>query len=276
MRTAPGFRQLFPTRVAVLIVVLAVTTGVSSGAASPALDYATQVGYFSSPGYGYVNWYLDCVADDPSIQGPIAIADGDVSWFGGMSGGISYYPRYSRKGSYVQVGNAHVVTVEERETDSSASSSTFGWGGGAGGTFERAYVVFALWASTARCVARVNGHNQPITYLDGSHASLVGPEAFGTGILVQDGSTHVPAARTYTTGLKGGPAWVAMSMNFWGEGSLHFDDQVTELRECRQPDGNPCEVEAPAASSVTATMLGGAFQGEMIVITLPPGAFDLL
>lgn len=247
---------LLKVNIVAFVVILSAVAGMSPGAASAAPDYATQVGYFSATVTESLNWQLNCLADDPSIQGPIGIASG-VAYADSMFGHTTYNHRDSNKGRYVQAGSTHVVTFEERETGGLASSSTFTASGSGGAPAETGYVVFALWASTARCTGSINGYSRPITYLDGSHAFLVGPEAFGTGVLVQDGSDQASTARTYSTDLKGGPAWAALSMTI-GVGSLVFDDQVTRLRVCRAPNGGPCADEVPAASKMTATILAGA------------------
>lgn len=262
--------------VAALVVFLATAVGPPVSASSTK-DFATQVGYFTAPVVGdSVTWAVECEADDPSVTRPYAVATGVKDNNGAMSGSIFYNPRSSHKGKLVQVGDQQ-TTFEPRETrDPDGGSSLRVYGSESGGSPGTFYVVWALWGSTATCTGRVNGAAQPVHYLDGSHAFLVGPEAFSTGVYAQDGFRHASVGRTFITDLKRGSAFAELQIGEYGAGSLHYDNDVDYLRACRQPYGGVCGYENAAASKLTATTLGayelGGSQGEMIVITLPPDA----
>jgi len=237
-------------------------------------EYARQVVYAYGPVGSSFTWELSCHANDPSLRGPVAIADGSNHPFG-MTGGIFYFGRRSNTGRLVQVGD-HQITFEPRQTLDTNEGSGFtatgnGGGGGGAGT---AYVAVAFWGSTATCTAILAGVARPVEYLDGSHAFFVGPEAFTGGVFAQDAGWHASAARVYRTQLKGGPAFATLSIGQFGLGAMNIDGSST-VNECREPLGDACSAKHSAASGLTAAVFGavetnGGRQGEMIVITLPP------
>lgn len=247
--------------------------------AAPAPTYARQVGYFTAPVSATLHWDLDCDATDQSVRGPTAIADGVAYGDGSMTGLVFYFPRWSDSGTFIQAGDQQVV-LQPRKTGAPNESSSFSAGGtetGGGPGQGVLYVAWALWGSTANCTGMIDDVPQQIHYLDGSHAFLVGPESFTAGAFAQNGASHASAGRAFRTQLKGGPAFAHLKMGSQGEGSLLYDDDFLDVRECRQPYGSACDLEIPRASTLTASILaaaefGGGSQGEMIVVTLPPDA----
>ncbi|HEX9774745.1 MAG TPA: hypothetical protein VGB83_04095 [Actinomycetota bacterium] len=265
-------------RLVVLLVLLGATTTGTRGEASASPDNATQVGYIKAPVGSSVTWQVQCTADDPSVKAPHAIASGVVypDW---MPGQILYIPRTSGTGTTLAAGGQQ-ITFEPRQTDHINQSSGFSAGGSwssgdpADGV---AYVIWALWGSTATCTGNIDGQPRPVTYLNGTHAFLAGPESFHAGFFAQSGGHHASAGRTFTGALKGGPTFAQLSVGEYGLGELVTDADVAGRTDCRQPTGGTCAIRTPSGSELTATILGayestGGSQGELIVITLPPGA----
>lgn len=246
------------------------------GVASPALDYATQVGYFTAPITGSYRWELKCVAVDPSIKGQVVTARATEYPDGWMPGSMLYYPRNSANGQVIQVGDRRVV-FQPRQEETVAESSSFtaagGWGSSGPGI---AHVAWALWGSPATCSATVNGSPVTVRYFDGSQAFYAGPEAFTGGPFVQNGGTHGSLARIFSADLAGGVMFAHLHLGDMGQGLLMSDDWYGEpIYECRSPNGNACGLTRPHARKLTASVVaafeeGGGYQGELVVITLPP------
>lgn len=239
-------------------------------------DFANQVGYFTGPVIGSYSWEFRCVAENPAVKGQIAIASGTEFESGYMTGSMMAFARSSNRGRLIQVGE-HELVFESRQEKTVENSSTFSSGGSQGSAGPgTAYVAWALWGGPATCTASLGGQPADVRYLPGTHAFSAGPESFETGAFAQDGGTHVSVARTLTAKLSGGAVFASMELGRYGEGFLRTDDWYNEpIEECQEPPGNPCSLARPHANELTAAItaaaeVNGLYQGQILVISLPP------
>ena len=250
-----------------------------TSSANATLDYATQVGYFAAATHGSYTWFLDCHATQPSVKGPVAVASGTEYADGWMPGFMAKYPNWSDKGTLVEVGGQQIILdprTEDRLSQSSTFSASGSWTSGGAGT---AHVAWALWGSPATCTASVNGAPAEVRYLGGTSAYYAGPEAFTGGPFVQAGGNHAAAARVFNASLRGGALFASLELGELGQGLFSSDDPYRGelVEDCRAPNGDACEYTRPAASTLTASVVtalevGGGYQGELWVITLPKAA----
>jgi hypothetical protein len=262
-------------RILMQVTALFVLSSTWAAPASTPLEYARQVGYISAPVAGPYWWAFDCTADEPETAGAVAIASGTVYRDDWMSGFIHKFARWSEDGSVIRVGDDEMV-FEPRKERTVTQTSTFGGGGSSSAGDGTAYVAWALWGSPASCTASVNGNNITPTYLPGQHAFYAGPGALTTGVSAENDGTHLSVARTFSTSLDGGPLFATLALGSTGQGFFRSDDPYRELVEdCRSPNGDACQYTRPAVHEFTAGLVaaletGGGYQGELVVIALPP------